>query len=60
MALSKSSGKKDTDILALEKRLTDVLGLKVSVSYKKNGTGDVRVHYKDLEQLDGICRRLEG
>ncbi len=57
---AKTDGKKDTDILALESRLGDVLGLKVSVSFKKNGTGDVRVHYKNLEQLDEICRRLEN
>ena len=50
---------RSADILALENRLRDVLGLKVSVSFKKNGSGDVRVHYKDLEQLDDICRRLE-
>lgn len=58
--LSKSSTGKDTDILALESRLSDVLGLKVSVSFRKNGSGDVRVHYKNLEQLDEICRRLEN
>ena len=51
--------KKSADIVALENRLRDGLGLKVSVSYKKNGSGDVRVHYKNLEQLDDICRRLE-
>ena len=50
---------KNADILALESRLGDVLGLKVSVSFKKNGSGDVKVHYKTLEQLDDICRKLE-
>lgn len=49
---------KNADIVALENRLRDVLGLNVSVSYN-NGSGDVRVHYKNLEQLDDICRRLE-
>lgn len=55
----KSSPQKNADILALENRLEDVLGLKVTVSFKKNGSGDVRVNYKSLEQLDDICRRLE-
>ncbi len=50
---------KSTDILALESRLSDVLGLNVSVSFRKNGAGDVKVQYSNLEQLDEICRRLE-
>lgn len=57
---AKPASQKDTDILALENRLCDVLGLKVSVSFKKDGSGDVRVGYKNLEQLDDICRRLES
>ena len=57
---AKGSVIKDPDILALENRLGDVLGLKVTVAFKKNGSGDVRVYYKDLEQLDDICRRLES
>ncbi len=59
VAPDKSASQKNADILALENRLMDVLGLKVSVSFKKNGSGDVRVQYKNLEQLDDICRRLE-
>lgn len=58
-SLSNNSTPKDADILALESRLQDVLGLKVVVSFKKNGSGDVRVMYKNLEQLDDICRKLE-
>ncbi len=50
---------KDTDIVALENRLSDVLGLKVNVAFKKNGSGDLRIYYKNLEQLDDVCRRLE-
>ncbi len=50
---------KDTDTLALEKRLGDLLGLKVAVNFKNNGSGDIRISYKSLEQLDDICRRLQ-
>ncbi len=49
---------KDTDTLALEKRLSDVLGYTVSVAHGDGG-GEVRIRYKSLEQLDEICRRLE-
>ncbi|MCC0016061.1 MAG: ParB/RepB/Spo0J family partition protein [Rhodobiaceae bacterium] len=50
---------KDADTLALEKRLSDILGYKVLI-LDKNGRGEVRIHYSSLEQLDDICRRLEA
>lgn len=50
---------KDTDTKALEKLLTDVTGLKVSISHRSQG-GEVRIGYRTLEQLDGICRRLKN
>ncbi|MEM6463672.1 MAG: ParB/RepB/Spo0J family partition protein [Pseudomonadota bacterium] len=50
---------KDADTLALEKMLTDNLGLKVSINHRSNG-GQVRVEYRTLEQLDELCRRLQG
>jgi ParB family chromosome partitioning protein len=51
--------KKDADTLALEKRIGDILGLKVSVEHKDPG-GAVRIRYRDLDQLDDILKRLEG
>ncbi|HEY7383548.1 MAG TPA: ParB/RepB/Spo0J family partition protein [Beijerinckiaceae bacterium] len=48
---------KDPDTRALEKALEDVLGLAVAIEHKGKG-GEVRVKYKTLEQLDGLCRRL--
>ncbi len=49
---------KDADTLALERSLGDLLGLKVAISFRKDGTGDLKISYKSLEQLDDICRRL--
>ena len=40
-----------------KRRLHDVLGLDVSIEHKGKG-GEVRIRYKTLEQLDGLCRRL--
>ncbi len=51
--------KKDADTLALEKRISDALGLKVSVEHKDPG-GSVRIRYSDLDQLDEILKRLES
>jgi ParB family chromosome partitioning protein len=48
---------KDPDTRALEKALQDVLGLTVSIDHKGQG-GELRIKYKTLDQLDGLCRRL--
>jgi ParB family transcriptional regulator, chromosome partitioning protein len=57
----KASGKppvpKDADTLALEKALSDTLGLTVAINHKSGG-GEVRIRYTTLEQLDDVCRRL--
>jgi len=51
--------RKDTDTLALEKTLSDRLGLAVTIDHKPSG-GEVRIRYTTLEQLDDVCRRLRG
>lgn len=52
-----SSSPKDTDTLDLEKRVSDALGLKVTVSHRDPG-GTVQIRYGDLDQLDEVMRRL--
>ncbi|MER8576966.1 ParB/RepB/Spo0J family partition protein [Mesorhizobium sp. M1338] len=49
---------KDADTLALEKLLTDTIGMIVSVDHKGKG-GVLRIAYRSLEQLDELCRRLK-
>lgn len=51
---------KSADTKALEKQLATVLGLKVEISEKGQEGGSLTVTYKTLEQLDDICRRLQG
>ena len=48
---------KDPDTRALERALQEVLGLNVEIAHKGQG-GELRIRYKTLEQLDGLCRRL--
>jgi ParB family chromosome partitioning protein len=48
---------KDADTRALEKSVSDGLGLAVAIAHKPDG-GEVRIRYKTLEQLDDVCRRL--
>ena len=49
---------KDADTVALEKRVSDALGLKVSVEHRDPG-GVVQIKYRDLDQLDEIIKKLE-
>ncbi|MEA2861789.1 MAG: ParB family transcriptional regulator, chromosome partitioning protein [Methylobacteriaceae bacterium] len=50
---------KDADTRALEKDLSNALGLAVSIDVSGE-RGEVRIRYKDLEQLDALCVRLKG
>lgn len=50
---------KDADTKAFEKRLSDYLGLKVSINHKSNGKGRLVIDYKSLDQLDALTERLE-
>jgi ParB family transcriptional regulator, chromosome partitioning protein len=49
---------KDADTRALERRLSDQLGLEVSIRHAGAG-GELSIRYKSLEQLDEVIRRLE-
>jgi len=50
---------KDPDTVALEKRVSDALGLKVNVDHRDPG-GSVVIRYRDLDQLDEVIQRLEA
>jgi ParB family transcriptional regulator, chromosome partitioning protein len=50
---------KSPDIRALERRLSDALGLSVEIAQRGAG-GEVRVRYKTFEQFEAISRKLGG
>jgi len=54
-----STGVKDPDTRALERRMSDVLGLDVSVDHRGE-SGTLRIKYRNLEQLDAILKKLSG
>ena len=58
-ASSKPSAQKDADTRALERRLSEILGLIVSIE-DRGGKGEVRVKYATLEQLEAVCGKLSG
>ncbi|MFN3658661.1 MAG: ParB/RepB/Spo0J family partition protein [Pseudolabrys sp.] len=48
---------KDADTRALERRMSDALGLDVTIDHKGDG-GTLHIKYKDLDQLDAVLRKL--
>jgi ParB family transcriptional regulator, chromosome partitioning protein len=56
---SRQRGTKDADTAALEKRLSDALGLTVTIDHRGQG-GVLTIRYRGLEQLDEVIRRLES
>lgn len=44
---------------ALERELSERLGLRIAIRHAGRG-GQVTIHYRDLDQLDGVIRLLQG
>jgi ParB family transcriptional regulator, chromosome partitioning protein len=55
---SQRQTKKNTNMIALEKRISDALGLAVSIAHRERG-GVLSIRYRNLDQLDDVLRRLE-
>jgi ParB family chromosome partitioning protein len=49
---------KDADTKALERKLSDILGLDVSVDHRGQG-GTLHIKYRDLDQLDSVLKKLD-
>jgi len=50
----------DADTRDLERRLGQALGLKIQIVDRGDAGGRVTIHYRTLEQLDEVSRRLAG
>ena len=50
---------KNADTLAVERRMSDLLGLDVTIDARGRG-GVLQIRYRTLEQLDDVLRRLES
>lgn len=57
-ARPREPAQKDANTLALEKLMSDTIGMMVAIDHKEKG-GVLRVSYRTLEQLDELCRRLK-
>ncbi len=56
-AAGSAAGSRDPDIAALERDLSERLGLRVAIRPRGRG-GQLSITYRDLDQLDGIIRLL--
>ncbi len=51
----------NADIQAVETQLSELLGMTVAIrTGKDSSTGELRIAYRDLDQLDFLCSRLTG
>ena len=56
----KTTNQKDPNIIDLEVELSNKIGLKTSIQFNENGSsGSLTLYYSDLNQLDGIMKRLK-
>ncbi len=56
---SLARAEKNANLVALEKRISDALGLLVSINDRGRGGGVLNIRYRNLDQLDDVLRRLE-
>ena len=54
----KSIKKPDRDLLRLQEDVSERLGAQVAIKPKKNGQGNLVIHYTSLDQLDDILAKL--
>ena len=57
---AKPKAEKDADTKALEKLVSEAVGLKIEITHKGDGSGTLLVSYKTLDQLEDVCRRLQS
>ena len=50
---------KDTDVVALERSLSNLIGLQVTITQEARG-GELSIRYNTLDQLDEVISRLSG
>lgn len=55
-----AAGGRDPDIMAVERHLSELLGIAVAIQYAGSGRGALTLKFASLDQLDMICQRLSG
>ena len=57
---TKTKPEKDADTKALEKTVSEAVGLKADIHHRGESGGTLTISYKTLDQLEDICRRLQS
>ena len=57
--LKKNGTRIDSNIIDEQKRIEDILGLRVEIINKTNNSGKIMIEYKNLEQFDFISNLLK-
>ena len=60
LELSQKAAETDADVAALQDELTRRLGLPVEIKCRKNGSGELCIHYTRPIELDGVLRKLRA
>lgn len=55
---ARARAEKDADTRALEARLSDLLGLAISIDHRGEKGGAITIRYRTLEQLEAVSHRL--
>ncbi len=55
---ARKTPQKDADTRALEKSISDSIGMKVEIAHRGEKGGEVKIRYRTLEQLDDLMHRL--
>ena len=51
---------KDTDLLNIEKEMSELFGHKIEIETKNKKAGKVSISYKTLDELDNIISKLKN
>ncbi|MGB0720516.1 MAG: ParB/RepB/Spo0J family partition protein [Bdellovibrionales bacterium] len=57
-AKSKAKSGKDADTIALEREVSNVIGMAVKIDSKNGKSGKISIQFKTLDQLDDVLQRL--
>jgi ParB family chromosome partitioning protein len=48
----------DQDVLSLQNMLSEKLGTGVTITTKVNGTGTLKINYSNLDELEGLIKKI--
>jgi len=57
---AKKSSSKSADIKKIEQQLKELLGVKVDLQYKENGSGEIKIPFKTDRELNYILDLLQS